>query len=235
MMQQLQSVCSDCHGEGELFNDTDKCKTCNGKRVVNETKILEVHVDKGMREGEKIMFRGEGDQQPNVEPGDVIIVIQLKPHEKFERSGSDLYMAHSVTLTEALCGFSMLLKHLDGRQLVIRSKPGEVIVPGTTKGVKGEGMPTYRNPYEKGNLYIKFNVEFPESYFTSSENIQALEALLPPRTPVEPFDLTDENVEEVNLHDYEPTTGGTNGAMQRDDDSDGDEQGRHPGVQCASH
>lgn len=69
MMQQLQSVCSNCGGDGEIFNEADKCKTCNGKRVVVETKILEVHVDKGMRDGEKITFRGEGDQQPNVEPG----------------------------------------------------------------------------------------------------------------------------------------------------------------------
>lgn len=47
---------------GESINDKDKCKACKGKRVINESKILEVHVDKGMKDGQKIPFRGEGDQ-----------------------------------------------------------------------------------------------------------------------------------------------------------------------------
>lgn len=45
-----------------------------------------------MREGHKIYFRGEGDQQPDLEPGDVIIILQQKPHEKFQRSDDDLVM-----------------------------------------------------------------------------------------------------------------------------------------------
>lgn len=44
------------------MNERDRCNTCKGKKVVNETKILEVPVDKGMKDGKKIYFRGEGDQ-----------------------------------------------------------------------------------------------------------------------------------------------------------------------------
>lgn len=47
---------------GEIINEKDRCKECKGKKVTNETKILEVHVDKGMKDGQKITFRGEGDQ-----------------------------------------------------------------------------------------------------------------------------------------------------------------------------
>ena len=45
-----------------MINDRDKCKACKGKKVTSESKILEVHVDKGMKDGQKIPFRGEGDQ-----------------------------------------------------------------------------------------------------------------------------------------------------------------------------
>lgn len=47
---------------GETINEKDRCKECKGKKTVSETKILEVHVDKGMTNEQKIPFRGEGDQ-----------------------------------------------------------------------------------------------------------------------------------------------------------------------------
>ena len=139
---------------------------------MNETKILDVHIDKGMREGQKIYFRGEGDQQPEVEPGDVVIVLHQKHHDKFQRSGDDLLMAHTITLTEALCGFHMVLKHLDGRDLLIKHPPGQVVKPGDVKGIEGEGMLHYRNPFERGNLYIKFDVTFPENHFANEVKLK---------------------------------------------------------------
>jgi len=238
MMQQMQSVCTDCTGEGEVINEADRCKPCNGKKTINETKVLEVHIDKGMRDSEKIVFRGEGDQTPGVEAGDVIIIVQQKPHEKFERKGHDLVMHHEITLTEALCGFTLVLTHLDGRQLVIKSKPGEVIVPGVIKGVKNEGMPMHRNPFEKGFLYIKFDVKFPEKQFTTSDKLALLETLLPNRPTPPTFDLNDEMTEEVTLMDYDSSEARTNGRgsgeAYHEDDDDEDGSGR-AGVQCATH
>lgn len=60
----------------------------------------------------------------------MIIVLQQLPHERFQRDGCDLFMTHGLTLTEALCGFVVVIKHLDGRDLVVRQHPGEVISPG---------------------------------------------------------------------------------------------------------
>lgn len=62
---------------GEVINERDRCQACVGRKVIQQTKILEVHVDKGMRDDQRITFRGEGDQMPGVEPGDVIIVLQV--------------------------------------------------------------------------------------------------------------------------------------------------------------
>ena len=48
MVQQIQSVCAECHGEGESISAKDRCKNCQGRKTVRERKILEVHIDKGM-------------------------------------------------------------------------------------------------------------------------------------------------------------------------------------------
>lgn len=47
---------------GKMFSDKDRCRACHGKKVSRENKVLEVHVDKGMKNGQKIVFHGEGDQ-----------------------------------------------------------------------------------------------------------------------------------------------------------------------------
>lgn len=68
--------------------------------------------------------------QPNTEPGDVVIILQEKEHETYTRKGNDLYCNYKLGLTEALCGFHFTLKHLDGRDLVIKHPRGDVIKPG---------------------------------------------------------------------------------------------------------
>jgi DnaJ family protein A protein 2 len=111
--------------------------------------------------------------KPGVETGDVILVLKQKPHEKFERQDSDLLTEVSISITEALCGFSkVLVKHLDGRGLTINHPAGEVINPGAVKCVAGEGMPQYKRPFVKGNLYIRFNVEFPPNMWITPDQIK---------------------------------------------------------------
>lgn len=231
MVQQMQSVCPDCHGEGEIINEKDRCKECKGKKVTNETKILEVHVDKGMKDGQRITFRGEGDQLPDIEPGDVIIILQQKEHELFTRNDNDLYCTNNLSLTEALCGFQFTLKHLDGRDLVINSPPGVVVSPGSVRCVVGEGMPFYRNPFEKGNLLVRFDITFPPENFAPPEDLQKLEKLLPPRPKIEI--PTGEDVEEVDLVEFDESR--SQGARREayDDDDDDDHPGHGPRVQCA--
>jgi DnaJ-class molecular chaperone len=70
--------------------------------------------------------------QPDTVTGDIVFVIQQKEHPKFKRKGDDLFYEHTLSLTEALCGFQLVLTHLDNRQLLVKSNPGEVVKPGKT-------------------------------------------------------------------------------------------------------
>ena len=65
-----------------------------------------------------------------MDTGDVIAVVQELDHPLFERKGVDLFVKKSITLVDALCGFTFVLDHLDDRKIAIHSAPGEVLFPG---------------------------------------------------------------------------------------------------------
>ncbi|XP_068649763.1 chaperone protein dnaJ A6-like [Aristolochia californica] len=178
MIQQMQHVCPECRGSGEVISERDKCTQCKGNKVTQEKKVLEVHVEKGMQHGQKIVLQGEADEAPDTVTGDVIFVLQQKEHPKFKRCHDNLYVDHTLSLTESLCGFQFALTHLDGRQLLIKSNPGEVIKPGQHKPIDDEGMPHYQRPFMKGRLYIQFNVEFPDSGPLSLDQCRIIETIL---------------------------------------------------------
>ncbi|XP_070828862.1 dnaJ homolog subfamily A member 4 [Chaetodon trifascialis] len=225
MIQQTQSICAECQGQGEKFNSKDRCKNCNGHKVERKKKILEVNIDKGMKDGQRITFNGEGDQEPGLEPGDVIIVLDQKDHPVFQRQDDNLLMKMNIKLVEALCGFKKTIQTLDGRMLIITSQPGEVIEHGDIKCVQNEGMPMYRNPYEKGQLTVHFQVEFPEKHWLPEHLMFQLERLLPPREDV----MITDDMEEVDLCEVDVQAQQRGYSRQAYEE---DEEGPRGGVQC---
>lgn len=217
-----------CRGAGKTISEKDKCKECRGKKVVKERKILEVHIEKGMKHNQKLEFHGDADEAPGTIPGDVIFVIQEKPHEVFKRKGNDLLIEKTLSLTEALCGYTFTITHLDGRILKVDSKRGDITRHEQVKMIPGEGMPLYGSGgYQKGKLFIMFKVEFPKDGTFSEAQIKALEAVLPPRPSLR---LTGEE-EEVNLQPVDPSTYGRDEHnMDADDDDDGPRGAQR--VQC---
>ncbi|KAK3094989.1 hypothetical protein FSP39_008792 [Pinctada imbricata] len=230
MVQQMQAVCSDCRGEGERIDPKLRCKTCEGKKVLQERKILEVHIDKGMKDGENIKFHGEGDQEPGLEPGDIVIVLDEKRHDIYTRKGIDLLMNMEIPLVEALCGFRKTIKTMDNRTLVITAHPGEVIKDNEIKCIMNEGMPTHRNPFEKGRLIIHFQVKFPETL--ALDKVKAIEKLLPAR----PEGMIPDDAEEHDLVEYDPSErnhrGHQDAYMEDDDEGHFGPHGQR--VQCAN-
>lgn len=224
MVQQLQRRCGECGGQGY-------CATRKKER-----KILEVHVEKGMKHNQKIPFRGMADEKPNMEAGDVNFIIQEKEHDVFKRKGADLLIPKTVSLNEALCGFEWIVKHLDGREIAIKSKPGEVIKPEASasapyvKIVPNEGMPSHGNPFVKGNLYVLFRVEFPTDGDLSKKVVQQLKKLLP--SPAMDIEYDEEEVEVVHLEMGDVKNFGKGGAASHDNNYDSDDEEGPGQVQC---
>lgn len=227
MYQQIHTTCRDCDGQGEKINAKDMCKNCKGKKIVHERKILEVHIDKGMEDGQKITFSGEGDQSPGLEPGDIIIILEEKEHSLFKRKDMDLYLKMDINLTEALTGFKRDIKTLDGRHIIISLLPGEFIKPNETKCVLNEGMPMYKNPFEKGRLVINFNVKFPTPDQINLNMIKELEKILPEK----PKKALPKEAEELELTDLDPAYERN---KRHDAYADDDMEGGPRRVQCAN-
>jgi len=192
---------------------------------------LHVHVDRGVKSGHKIDFRGEGDQMPGVLPGDVQFEIEQKPHPRFQRKDDDLFYHAEIDLLTALAGGTINIEHLDDRWLTVAIAPGEPITPNQIKVIKGQGMPSYRH-HDFGNLYIQFNVKFPDT--TEMRNVELLESVLPPRMP-QPQPPSDAMIEDFDLEDVDQSGHArAQGAAHMDDeDEDGIPQGAER-MQCAS-
>lgn len=233
MIQRFQTQCSDCNGEGEIIREKDRCKVCNGKKTVTERKVLHLHIDKGVRSGHRIEFKGEGDQAPGLNPGDVIFEIEQKPHPRFQRKDDDLIYHAEIDLVTALAGGTIYIEHLDEQWLCIEILPGEVISPGSVKMIRGQGMPSHRH-HDFGNMYVQFDVKFPEKNFAlKPEAYEVLKSIIPPSVMaiMPPPNATTET---VYFEDVDPSHARTQGATAMDeDDEDGNAAGGER-VQCAS-
>lgn len=228
MIQRFQTSCTTCQGSGDIMSYKDRCNSCNGKKTASERKILELHVDPGFKHGQKIVFRGEGDQTPGVEPGDIIFVINEKAHESFKRKGDDLIYEADIDLLTSLAGGEIFVKHVSGDTLQVTIIPGEVIADGSLKVIPGKGMPIAKHG-GYGNLFIKFNVIYPPNKFASPEKLKLLEEILPPRTKqTAPSNV---HIEECVLEDFTP--GKFDQQRSAYDDSDDEDVGGS-NVQCAS-
>ncbi|KAL8141956.1 hypothetical protein V2J09_014988 [Rumex salicifolius] len=126
-------------------------------RTVEE--ILTIEVKPGWKKGTKITFPEKGNQEPGVIPSDLVFVIDEKPHPVYKRDGNDLIINQDITLLDALTGKNIELVSLDGRNLVFPLT--DIIKPGYEMVIPNEGMPISKDPRRKGNLKIKFDVNYP--------------------------------------------------------------------------
>ena len=181
MTSHQQLPCLTCKGSGQHIPDEEKCKKCKGMRVVKEANVLEIEVEKGMKDGDRMIFENQSDECPGKPTGDIIVILREKNNSNFMRKGDDLIYKHDITLQEALCGYEFTVTHLDGRQLKIQSPTHcDIIKKGDRRRVKGEGMNVRRGGKDlgqRGDLLIEFNVIFPKSLDKKVRN--QLKKLLP--------------------------------------------------------
>eukprot|EP00656_Telonema_subtile_P015659 TRINITY_DN18239_c0_g1_i2.p1 TRINITY_DN18239_c0_g1~~TRINITY_DN18239_c0_g1_i2.p1 ORF type:complete len:466 (+),score=133.17 TRINITY_DN18239_c0_g1_i2:87-1484(+) len=148
MVQQQQEVPS-----------KEKCK--------EEETTVTAEIDRGMASGGQLRFPRMSEQRPGQIPGDVILTVHQKEHERFRRDGNDLHSNLEITLKQALLGFKHEIPHLDGHVAVVENKG--MTKPFQVIRVVGEGMPQHDVPSVKGDLFVKVEVIMPETKWSKDE------------------------------------------------------------------
>ncbi len=148
--------CSSCQGTGRIQNVP--CSVCRGSGVGSRLKRLEVKIPPGVKTGSRVRIAGKGGQgYGGVASGDLYLVISVKPHALFKRSGDDLRVEVGVPLTMAVLGGEVQVP-------VIKGKLALKIPPETQNGrtfrLAGQGMP-HLGKSSHGDLLAKANVIVP--------------------------------------------------------------------------
>lgn len=170
----MQVQCPACGGKGKTI--AKLCKRCNGHKTVTEHTELEVDVDAGAREGAEYRFEGMGQQDPDHDPGDVVVRIHTRTAPgDFRRVGHHLYYTLPLSLPEALFGFTKELEHYDGHRVTLRRRTATQA--GFVDRIHDEGMPIPAEEREQaqgrtmGDLFVTYHVIVPE---TTGKTRQAL-------------------------------------------------------------
>lgn len=143
------------------------------RQISKDGQTQQVKIPAGVKTGSKIRLAGMGQPGWNgAERGDLYLVIEVLPDERFELRGDDLYTEFDLPLYTAILGGVASVTTLDG--------PVNLNIPAETQNVRrfrlrGKGMPKLKNPSEAGDLYATANVRLPERL--SDEERQHFEAL----------------------------------------------------------
>jgi DnaJ family protein A protein 2 len=175
-MMQISIDCEECDATGYQKNNFI-CDDCNGERLYYDKRSVTVEIDNGCPDGNRYTFYGEGDQNPPFEDGDLIVEIVIKKHRYFRREGADIYYRCDLNLLEAMSQFTKKIPSLDlNERIEINTSPDQMIQQGDVRTLIGKGLPFFEKNYNKGNMYIEFNIIFPTSI--NEERLLLVEKLI---------------------------------------------------------
>lgn len=138
-----------------------KCEECPGVKLERESETLNVVIEPGVQHGHHITFFEEGEPMIDGDPGDLKLVVRQLYDPRWERRGDDLLINETISLVEALVGFSREIEHLDGHKVKVGVEG--VTKPGDYQYVADEGMPLHNTAGKHGNLFVHWFIKFPSS------------------------------------------------------------------------
>ncbi len=169
----VRQQCPYCQGSGQTISDP--CPTCQGVGRVRKRKSIQIHIPVGVDTGSRLRVGGEGESgQRGGPPGDLYVILHVRPHAFFRREGGDIFCEVLIPLDVAALGGSVAVPTIGGK--------GKLKIPaGTQNGavfrLRGKGIPALRGR-GRGDQHVKVQVEVPTKlHGKQKEKIQELAEL----------------------------------------------------------
>ena len=154
----IASTCPTCSGEGTIVEKP--CAKCGGNGLLKKNQKINVTIPAGVDDGRRIRIPEQGDAGPRGgPPGDLYVVIRVRPHEYFERDGYDVYCVIPITYTQAALGTELHVPTIDDKKVKVK-------IPAGTQNnkilrLRNEGIPQSGSG-RRGDMYIRILVTVPE-------------------------------------------------------------------------
>ncbi len=167
MSFQSTVTCDKCRGAGKIIKEP--CQNCRGTGYIKVTKKLEVAIPAGIDDGGRVALRGQGSDGRNGGPtGDLIIVVNVRGSDVFERDGYNIYCEVPVSVTDAILGAEIEVPTLEGMQ---KFTIPEGTQPGASFTLKGKGVPYIGNKDRRGDLIFVVKIEIPTKLSSKQKDI----------------------------------------------------------------
>lgn len=165
----IAQTCPACQGAGRVIEKP--CKACHGSGRRDRQSKIKLKIPGGVDTGSRLRSLGNGEAGlRGGPPGDLYVVLHVKPHDIFQRDGDDLLCEVPVNFVQAALGTEIEVPTLSGKA-EIKIPPGTQ--PGTTFRLKGKGVKNVQG-YGNGDLHVRVLVEVP-THLTSAQKAKLQE------------------------------------------------------------
>lgn len=155
---QTSSPCSACGGSGQIIEAKPANADAHGMLLTEET--VSIKIPAGVVDGMQLKVSGKGNDAPgNGVAGDLLVVIEEKPHATLQREGDNLHYDLYVSFSEAALGTTKEIDTVSGK---VRIKIEEGVQSGKILRLRNKGIPSI-NSYGTGDLLVHVNVWTPKN------------------------------------------------------------------------
>jgi molecular chaperone DnaJ len=149
--------CPTCDGEGYI--PEKPCNVCKGEGRIKKEEVIEITIPAGVDSNQILKFKNKGDAgKKGGKSGDLYVKIYIRPHDKFQRKGDDLYVTVPISFSQAVLGGEIDISTLE-KDIILKIPPGTE--PGEVFKIKNLGIPHFSG-YGRGDLYVKVQVKTPK-------------------------------------------------------------------------
>ena len=154
------SDCPACGGRGKVADE--KCPKCRGRGSIQKNSKIKISTPKGVEDGMRLRVAGAGNASPNGgPPGDLFVVMHVRPNRQFERDGYNLWTGVTTTYPRLVLGGTAKVKTLDGKSVELNVPAGTQV--GAVLRIQGEGLPKGSSTTARGDLFVRVRIDVPKT------------------------------------------------------------------------